>query len=204
MHTATTKVLIGIVQGTAKGYVNKIIKRFHEMGYEVQIFKLNAAYMDVPQVRERIFFIANNQNFPKLKLDFHHKLIPFGKVRSEKGKPIIGEKVRYYLEHMEPSDNALSDITRRLYGKHRCFNDRIDQDHRVASTLTASGVQIRGYDKTKCSDWDIINVSTFPQDYDFMGIPPKHPCGMSVPPNMMANIAREIWEQWLKNFDKND
>ena len=52
----------------------------------------------------------------------------------------------------------------------------------------------------------IRNAQTFPQDYDFMTDSVdnvKYICGMSVPPNMMANIATEIWNQWLgKGYTK--
>lgn len=53
--------VVGLIKGNAKGYVNEIIKRFHQLGYEVQIFKLNSMYMEVPQTRNRVFFIANNR-----------------------------------------------------------------------------------------------------------------------------------------------
>ena len=84
----------GIIKGNAKGYVNLILKRFKELGYEVQLFKLNAALMDVPQTRERVFFIANNQGYPQLKLNFHNKPILFGEVRSEHGIPYNGAYVK--------------------------------------------------------------------------------------------------------------
>ena len=45
--------VVGLVAGNARGYVNQIIKRVHELGYDVQIFKLNAASMECPQARER-------------------------------------------------------------------------------------------------------------------------------------------------------
>ena len=48
----------GLIQGNAKYYVKLIINRFKEIGYETQIFLLNAASMGVPQRRERVFFIA--------------------------------------------------------------------------------------------------------------------------------------------------
>ena len=32
--------VVGIIKGKAKGYVNEIIKRFHSLGYEVQIFSI--------------------------------------------------------------------------------------------------------------------------------------------------------------------
>ncbi|MBR0087924.1 MAG: DNA cytosine methyltransferase, partial [Lachnospiraceae bacterium] len=191
----------GLIKGNAKGYVNEIIKRFHAAGYEVQLFRLNAAFMDVPQARERVFFIANNQGFPKLKLSFNHKPITFGEVRSGKGIPINPETAPAtveYLKHMRPEDKEIADIKIRLYGKHSCFNNKIYRDCDVAPTLTSSGQSIRGYDKTWLSTGDCVNVSTFPQDYDFGDESPKYVCGMSVPPNMMANIASEIWKQWLE------
>lgn len=41
-------------------------------------------------------------------------------------------------------------------------------------------------------------ISSFPQDYNFAGQSPHYVCGMSVPPIMMAQIANQIYEQWLK------
>ena len=53
-------------------------------------------------------------------------------------------------------------------------------------------------EQKRFSEEELINVQSFPQDYNFMGNSVQYVCGMSVPPNMMANIATEIWEQWLK------
>ena len=195
---AIAENVVGLIQGNAKGYVNLIVKRFREFDYDVQLFKLNAAFMNVPQTRERVFFIANNQNFPKLKLNFSERTIPFGEVRSEQGIPVTGPTMVRYLKHLHPQDLGVGYITKRLYGKQRCFNHRIIHDYRVASTVTSGGGNIRAYDKMWLSDEDIINISTFPQDYDFDGQRVQYVCGMSVPPNMMANIALEIWNQWLK------
>lgn len=194
---AIAENVVGLMSGNAKGYINMIIKRFQEIGYNVQLFKLNAAFMNVPQARERIFFIANNQRFPKLSLNFSHKPIPFGEVRSC-GTHVTGPTIQRYLKHMLPHDLSIGHITKRLYGKQRCFNHRIIHDKRVASTVTSGGGNIRAYDKAWLNDEDIINISTFPQDYDFDGQRVQYVCGMSVPPNMMANIALEIWNQWLK------
>ena len=190
----------GIIKGNAKGYVNKIIKRFKELGYDVQMFKLNAAFMNVPQNRERIFFIANDQKYPKLKLEFNEKPIIFGEVRSEKGIPIGKESKTYdLLKHLKNSDTKLSDLSERIYGKYSSFTRPIYQDNRVAQTLIAQGGIIRACDKSWISRDDCKNVSTFPQDYDFLNQSVQYICGMSVPPNMMANIATEVYNQWLNS-----
>ncbi|WP_186303816.1 DNA cytosine methyltransferase, partial [Bacillus pumilus] len=48
----------GMIKGKAKGYVKLVIERAKEIGYDVQLFLLNAATMGVPQRRERVFFIG--------------------------------------------------------------------------------------------------------------------------------------------------
>lgn len=195
---AVAENVTGLIKGNAKGYVNQIIKRFHEFGYDVQLFKLNAATMDVPQARERVFFVANNQGYPKLKLNFHGKPIKFGEVRTEHGKAAGASNTAIALMNkIKPSDSSIKDILLRETGKNSRWGDVIYQDHHVAKTLVANGCYYRSCDKTYVADKDFVNISSFPQDYDFNGNSPQYVCGMSVPPNMMANIAMQIWEQWL-------
>lgn len=194
----------GLIKGNAKGYVNEIFKAFDAAGYKTQLFLLNSAFMGVPQRRERCFFIAQrkDQRFAKLILRFNEETIPFGKVRSEHGVPIdpISAKATYeYLKHMEPTDRAISDIKERRFGKGSNFNDTIYRDCDVAQTITASGQGIRAYDKSWLSDMDCVNTTTFPQDYDFGDQIAKYVCGMSVPPVMMAQVATEVYQQWLKS-----
>ena len=191
--------VVGIVQGNAKGYCNLIVKRFKELGYDLQIFHLNAAKMDVPQARERIFFIANNQNYGKLKLNFDYDPIPFGEVRSEDGIEPGGEVLKSLLDRAKTGDRKLADVYARYnHGKLKYFNAQILDDALVAPTITSAGECYRFYDRKRCTDVDFQNIQSFPQDYDFMGNPVKYVCGMSVPPNMMANIATEGYKQWMK------
>lgn len=72
-------------------------------------------------------------------------------------------------------------------------------DSKPAYTAIASVRNIRVVDKMFLSDTDLVNISSFPQDYDFTGSSVQFITGMSVPPSMMANIAHEIREQWLEN-----
>lgn len=191
----------GLIKGNARGYVNQIIKRFHELGYEVQVFMLDASFMDVPQKRERIFFIANRCKFPKLKLNFDKGPINFGIVRSKKGS----KNNTYYTDILKKygklTDKTMSDIFERIENnKNKGFTHTIWHDNEVASTVDTLR-KYRWCDKTLVSKNDVINVSTFPQDYNFGcknnlgGV--CFICGMSVPPNMMAHIASEIRRQWL-------
>lgn len=189
--------VVGILAGNAKGYVNEIIKRFKELGYALQMFRLNSCYMDVPQSRERVFFIANNQNYGKLKLNFKYDPILFGEVRSGEGKPLFASEAKL-LPYMRKSDRSGQDIAMRVLGKPSFFSVFLAWDNTTAATITSGGDYIRADDQKMFNDSDFTGAQSFPQDYDFKGNPVQYVCGMSVPPNMMANIATEIWEQWLK------
>ena len=194
----------GLLIGKAKGYVHEIIDGFHEAGYEVQIFKLNSAVMEVPQARVRVFFIANRLNYPKLRLNFDYPVICFGVVRTAEGNSFqnANSKYKILLELAHPTDKSIEDVKQRLYGKNGGFNHSIVADEDVCPTILSSGCKFRFHDRKYFSDGDYISVQTFPQDYDFCGQNVQYVCGMSVPPNMMAHIASKIWEQWLKNENR--
>ena len=184
--------VIGLLGGKAKGYVHEIIQGFQSANYSVQIFKLNAASMEVPQVRNRVFFVANNQGYPKLELTFNYPPIYFGKVRSKHG--LEGNNSLYDRLVMEAkeSDKDFSKLTKSGSG----FTDFIVADNDICPCNTTK-IKYRLFDRKRFSIEDYINTQTFPQDYDFCGNKAEYVTGMSVPPNMMAHIAKEIWRQWL-------
>lgn len=190
----------GLLLGNAKGYVNEILKRTREIGYEVQLFKLNAAFMGVPQRRERVFFIANRMGWPKLRLRFEEQPVKFGEVRSEHGKSFSNNDSVYkdLLRHRKLGDKSMADVTERLRGKRSGHNNRIIADSAVCDTIPATGCIFRMCDGLWFTQSDYRNVASFPQDYDFTGKDPHFITGMSVPPSMMANIAHEIRTQWLE------
>lgn len=191
--------VMGMIKGNAKGYVNEVITGFKNIGYQVQLFRLDAAFMDVPSKRERIFFIATNQAHKPLVLNFNRPPIYFVEVRSKNGVEVnSASRTGKLLKHRQPTDHNLADINKRLYGRNSSFNDAIVQDNRICSTIASSGMLFRMFDGKRFSDSDFINCQTFPQDYDFAGMNVQYVCGMSVPPNMMAHIAIEIYNQWLR------
>lgn len=190
----------GIILGNAKGYVNEIVKHLHVIGYDVQIFLLNAAFMGVPQRRERVFFLAQQKELalPDINLVFNEPPISFGAVRSEEGIPLgPNSKYRCLLEHRRPGDTSIADVYKRIYGRESGYNNSITADDTVAATITSNGIKLRMNDGYRYSAHDYIACSTFPEDYDFNGMDVQYVCGMSVPPYMMQRIAEQIRIQWL-------
>lgn len=203
----------GLVRGNAKGYVTEIARRFRGLGYSVQLFLLNAAFMEVPQRRERVFFVANRCGFPKLELKFDCAPVRFGEIRSAEGDEVRGDagevnSLRRLLGKARRGDRALADIAQRERGRNIGFTTPLLWDCDVAPTVTAGGEMVRMPEQRLCTLSDYVAMGTFPQDYDFAPGKgedayaarkrmAKYMVGMSVPPSMTAHIADEIWRQWL-------
>jgi DNA (cytosine-5)-methyltransferase 1 len=192
----------GMIVGKARGYVSLILSRFRELGYRPQLFLLNSATMGVPQKRERLFFVAarNDQLFPLLKLEFNEPPVLYSEVRSGEGKPLNPTKETYRRwTRKRPSDLSMGHVTHRENGKKSDFNTMIIKNQKVANTLASSSWFLRSDEPNRISDMDVIQIQTFPVDYNFMDADVQYVCGMSVPPLMMQRIAEQINLQW---FDK--
>ncbi len=189
----------GLITGNAKGWVNRIVKAFDDAGYSVQIFLFNASCMGVPQKRERVFFIAHRKDldYPKLRMVFNSKPIPFEKVREPYGKALGDNLASKLMKYRIPSDRSLQDINRRVRKSGSGFTSPINHDDEPVQTITAGGYCFRMCDGLLMTDKDIIGCQTFPQDYDFMDQNVQYVCGMSVPPVMMARISEQVYRQWL-------
>lgn len=194
--------VVGLIQGNAKAYVHDIFKEFKRIGYTVQLFKLNAATMGVPQKRERVFFLARRSdlNLPNIKLSFSEKPVVFAEVEKQistsVGKPIT-EAYKKWWSKCKPG-YALSSV----HPEGSFFNTKKIWRNQVCSTITATVAgKILHYSEPAEIHEDAIKLcGSFPMDYDFQSVDPKYLIGMSVPPVMMAQVANQIYKQWLSNL----
>lgn len=188
----------GLAKGKAIVYLKNILRAFNEAGYDTQTFILNGATMGVPQRRERLFVLGKRKdlNLPKLELSFNEPPIKFGEYRAIKGLPATKHE-QSVLAQLKRGDKDIGTIVERITGKRKGFNMKITWDDEVCGTIPAAGDFIRACDKMKFTDMDYILSSSFPTDYDFLGLRVKYVVGMSVPPLMIANIAQQIQKQWL-------
>ena len=191
----------GLITGRAKGYVNLILKAFDAAGYKMQIFLLNAATMGVPQRRERVFIIGRRKDldYPELKLEFNEKPIKYGEFASEPGKPLNpeGQTFRRW-QRRRPEDHNMGDtVARTEAGKVSGFTRPYIKLDEVSPTLTSGGEFMRFDVPAMPTERDLKIIQTFPLDYNFCGNNVQYVCGMSVPPIMMAHIAKEVYGQWL-------
>ena len=187
----------GLIQGNAKFYVSRIKKEFESAGYKVQLFLLNAASMGVPQKRERVFFICQRKDLklPELKLNFTESSIPFKLIDDGDvpRKPIENS----YLFRWQNANHTGRQITEKgnTFGfMYRC------KPELVCNTITSAGSFFWDTKPALLTKNELCKIGSYPLDYNFQKMEPQYLIGMSVPPVMTAQIANQIYLQWLSKL----
>lgn len=194
----------GLITGNAKVYAKNLKTAFEAAGYRVQVFLLNAASMGVPQKRERVFFIGQRKDLalPDLRLAFNEKPITFSEVDEGKVKrKQIRDGIKPYYEQT-PMGKSVSVV----HPKGMYFGTYKQHPKMVSTTIIADsggGIMLHSSEPGYLTDNEYCQIGTYPLDYNFNAIEPKYLIGMSVPPVMTAQIAHQIYLQWLsKTTDK--
>jgi len=191
----------GIVMGRAATYVSQIYRDLDEAGYEVQHWLMNSSRMGVPQIRERIFFIALRKDLvkkvPALDLNvFNQRPISYSEI--EEVNPPQVRTITPAAKELWERSRWGSDFS-KAHANGTSFTQRRAHPDKPLHTLTTqiSGKYFHYNDPREISDLELIRGNTFPKDYDFGGLQVQYVTGMSVPPVMLAGIAQEIYFQWL-------
>jgi len=205
----------GLLLGEAKSYVRQIYREFDLAGYYCQHWLLDASKMGVPQRRERVFFIAMRKDLaepfmvqkdmftvvPELKLQFNEPEILFSEI-SQNDEKEMDEKYRELYDKIKEGE-SVGDYMGWGFNDKKAFWDKplqtITANHRVNSM--GAGI-IHPKEFRKLNNIEFCLGGTFPLDYNFnvgKGNENFTPylIGMSVPPVMTAQIAKQVYEQWL-------
>lgn len=209
----------GLLMGNAKDYAARIYHEFDAAGYACQHFLLNAQTMGVPQRRERVFFICLRKDLvdkvpasynlfdaiPSLNLDFNEEPIPFSEIKTEGcDRPLAPKHIKLW-EIREDGDIGLEKCSARSGGNPNAFfSSKFIYSHRACNTICAGDSLVLFDEPRGLNNAEIISASTFPADYDFGKEKPAYVCGMSVPPVMMAQIASQVYDQWLSIINKQE
>lgn len=190
----------GLVKGNGKAYAKTIVDKMQGAGYRVQVFLLNAETMGVPSTRPRVFFIGlrNDYDLPRLHLSFNEPPILFRDIKDNTGRPIEGEQTLWLWQRRKHGDKTLGDIYKRELGKDCRFNEPLIYDDKVCNTITSRAFFQHFTEPLHVSDTEILKACSFPIDYKAKNV--KFYCGMSVPPVMAAQIANQIYLQWLSKI----
>ena len=203
----------GLLLGDAQKYVNDILTAFNDAGYYVGYKLLNASKMGVPQRRERVFFYAIRkdlykgefvdlfQSEPRLDLDFDEPEILFSEVVDNTDTEKNLSPTDYDLwTNRRPGDLHLGQACLRLKGVESFFSRKLQYLDRVPNTILSTDYCILMGLPRYTNNYEKKLIGSYPLDYNFCDNKPEYLIGMSVPPVMTAQIATEVYEQWLSKI----
>ncbi len=189
--------VVGLLQGPARGYVKEIVREFRLIGYEPQIFRLDASLMGVPQKRERVFFIARriDLDLPRIKLNFNEPIITlqqaFNDIDYDKEVKKPATEFKTSLWHLCEVGKNMASVN-----NGNSFNYAKLNGFKPACTLTAHDNYYHWQEPRHFTKTEICRIQSFPDDYNFINEKPVYICGMSVPPFMMQRIVLSLIEQF--------
>jgi DNA (cytosine-5)-methyltransferase 1 len=206
----------GLLMGEAKQYVRKIYTEFDKAGYYCQHFLLDASKMGVPQRRERVFFICLRKDLaqpflhfadmftevPKIELNFNEKKILFKEIyeKNGKGEQSIPPSYGYMWDRKIISEYSMNETTMRIENVDKFFSVKYLHMHKVLNTITGGEKNMLYDEKRTLSKSELCKGGSYPNDYNFLDVKSGYLIGMSVPPVMTAQIATEIYLQWLSKI----
>jgi DNA (cytosine-5)-methyltransferase 1 len=202
----------GLLVGEAKEYVRKIYREFDLAGYYVQHWLFDASKMGVPQKRERVFFIAMRKDIatpflksidlftiaPELSLEFNEPEIPYKEIRQTEGNENaigLSKMISHYWKLTSPGNSMSENHPKGSY-----FNEVKTAPDKVLPTIRANGLPYDYEIERTLFDDETKMAGSYPLDYDFKTNKVVYLVGMSVPPVMTAQIAKQVYEQWLSKL----
>jgi DNA (cytosine-5)-methyltransferase 1 len=80
------------------------------------------------------------------------------------------------------------------------FNEIKLHPNEVVPTIRANGLPYDYETERTLYNSELYSAGSYPKDYNFVSLKPDYLIGMSVPPVMTANIATEIYNQWVSKL----
>lgn len=189
----------GLARGNAKVYLKNIVEKMSK-DYNVQVFSVYAASMGIPQIRNRIFVIGHKKEFSLSKLELDFECPQVGFEVTKKYWELGGADISKY------KIGQLWDEVKVGSAHHKTFSLKKPHPKKPSFTITETSSQIGAasvmhpYEKRALNLEEVRLLCTFPKDYDFLDINGVSVMGRSVLPVMMANIANQIYLQWLSKI----
>ena len=209
----------GLLMGNAKHYYRKVHKQLAAAGYSVTAILADGSKMGVPQKRERVFFIALRKDLaepflynadmftvvPKLELKFKEPEINFGQIEYPETKFDNKQCTPDQKKWWDLADEGSSFADKHPKGSW--FNAFKTSKSMVLNTIIAScrasASGFYHYSEPRHLHIEEYQLAgSYPMDYNFTEFNnnPVYLIGMSVPPVMTAQIAKQVYEQWLSKL----
>lgn len=167
----------GLVKGTAKGYFLEILAALKACGYRVEAKVLDAQWLGVPQMRQRLIFCGVREDLNVAPV--HPKPLPY----------------RYTVREVLPE--LLYFQEQRGYDGHRFLSADRPMN---AITIAGGSVNIRTFkNQRKITIAELKQICGFPQDLILTGTYAHQweRMARAVPPVMMSHIAATVRDEIL-------
>lgn len=192
----------GLAKGTAKGYLNKILRELRASGYHVECKILDAKYLGVPQSRNRTIFVGirNDLMKSKYKGNLHPK--PFNYLvtleQAFKGLDFtendkVETDISRYAVYQELKKLRKGDQSKKYFQLVKAAPNSISGCI-TASSGSSSIACIRHWDNRAFTVAEVKRIMSIPDDYILTGNYQKQVerLGRMVAPFMMRAVAENI------------
>lgn len=183
----------GLVHGKAKGLFLEILRDLKESGYQVSARVLNAAYLGVPQARERLIFVGVRNDIAKKGFLPQHPVALPNVITVRQALPhiaLLKNKKNGILTYV-PADMPSPTIV---------ASDGTNSE--TAGFSCGGFIETEEGERRKYSIKELKVISTFPSDFRFTGTYKQRfeRIGRAVPPMMMYHISRTVAAKILKPY----
>lgn len=184
----------GLVKGAAKGMFREIMIAFKECGYRVKACKIDASWLGLPQMRERLF-IMGIRNDLDLEPEFP-KPLPYRYLLKD-----ILPNVRNTTEELEMAAKLMGPVYRKHYyaipqGHRSRKYYSMSRLHwgRPSKTIMAGPGPFHPLEERHMTESELRQICSFPADFKLLGSAQQRRdrMGLSVPPIMAKAIAEKI------------
>lgn len=176
----------GLIKGTAKGYFKLILQELKDCGYNVTAKVLDAQWLGVPQMRQRLIFVGVRKDIGLQAA--HPKPLDYQYSVREVLPHILELKLGGFADNWNPSTRPAATVTQ-------------SDGQRKSLTAYMSSYMVRGQDGIgrKWKIDELRKVCAFPDDYILTGdfAQQWERMARAVPPVMMSHIAKTIEQEIL-------
>jgi DNA (cytosine-5)-methyltransferase 1 len=165
----------GLIKGASKGYFNIFLRGLKEAGYYVEVKVINAAYLGVPQRRERLFFIGIRNDL--MKFEYSGRLHP---------KPINKFiSLKEAFETLEYNDSEVRELSEKIkkyscyktlekmeYGKWHFNLGKANPNIPAFTILASSSIGekcLKHWDLRPFTIGELKRIQSLPDDYILLG-----------------------------------
>ncbi len=202
----------GLVRGTAKGYFKLILAELKSCGYRVEARLLDARWLGVPQMRQRLIFIGVRSDLVErysVKPAFP-KPLPYSYSVTD-ACPWIADK-SILTPSLEPETSIAGYSIDKLWGEFKAGSNHEKRFSLIkpalsspCPTITATGGTggtaglVHPLERRKFSIAEMKRFASFPDDFALIGNYAKQweRIGRAVPPVMMSHVAKTIRKEIL-------